>query len=458
MPRLLRSLVSAVRRVVDQGRRLKIGDRLRRVRERLFGPAEGADRTPGADSADHARHTAGRDSDPDTDTRGTATAQPSKPSKPPQPVRPTRRSIRFVQVGPPRPEAFVKGSFRHGRMVRDYRLYCPPAPFAEPAALVVMLHGCKQNPEDFAAGTRTNEWAREEGFFVLYPAQSALANPARCWNWYSPDNLQPGRGEAGLIMALVDELLSTYPLDPERVFVAGLSAGGAMAAHLVRTYPNRFAGAGIHSGVPAGVAHDVISALAAMRGRYARRPPPRPPTPDAIDADSARTNTWPGVPTIVFHGDEDKVASPTNADRIIADTLSSFANDAELAAVTTASHPDAPSDRSGTDASLTASGNLPPARVDEGQLPGGCSWTRTRQEDGSGRPLAEHWALHGFGHAWSGGSPEGSYTDEKGPDATREMLRFFRAASSRRRGSMLARLGLGGTEGGSRGWRAISRG
>lgn len=356
---------------------------------------------------------------------------------------------------------------------------------------MVMLHGCKQNPEDFAAGTRMNEFARDQGFFVLYPAQSAMANPARCWNWYAVDNLKPGQGEAGLIMALIDEVLDHYPIDAGRVFVAGLSAGGGMSADLVRTYPDRFAGVGIHSGVPAGVAHDMLSAFAVMRGRAPRRPRSRPPTPDAIDADYL-TGPGPGVPTIVFHGDEDKVSSPVNAERIIVDTLGSFANavGARNARLSLGARPpvqgsDQPQSNSQSKSQSQAQSRsqpepqqrsrskpqakgdqhvdgddsvaIPslPAEIDKGETAGGRTWTRTVFTDDDGRPIAEQWALHGFGHAWSGGSPAGSYTDDTGPDATREMLRFFREATSRPP-SARSRLPLFPRRGRS-GWRVVSR-
>ena len=301
-----------------------------------------------------------------------------------------------------------------------------------------MLHGCKQNPDDFAAGTRMNERAREDGFFVLYPSQSSLANPARCWNWYSPDNLKTGQGEAGLIAALIDEVVAHYPIDPERIYVAGLSAGGGMAADLVRTYPEVFAGVAIHSGVPAGVAHDLFSAMALMRGRSPSHPRSRPPTPDAMDA-AYPTGPGPGVPTIVFHGDEDKVSYPVNGERIIAHALASFSEmPREVSGLVIPGGPvrGPASDKGKADTdgigSADVAGNPALVEIDEGKTAQGRTWTRTVYADDAGRLFAEHWALHGFGHAWSGGSPQGSYTDEDGPDATREMLRFFHEASRRR--------------------------
>lgn len=440
----MRSLIGALRRLVGKDRVLQARAILRRTRDRFrdlradprdagtIGPAgppqrEAAAAQPPSDA------TTGHDAPPAATARRSPSASPR-----------TRRTASVGRAGPPRPEAFVAGAYQLGGLERDYRLYIPPSGLAGPTSLVVMLHGCKQDPEDFAAGTRMNERARDEGFFVLYPAQSALANPARCWNWYSPKNLQVGRGEAGLIMALVDAVLDRHLIDPRRVYVAGLSAGGAMAAQLVRTYPDRFAAVGIHSGVPAGVARDLISALAVMRGRHPRRKRPRPSTPDAIDAGIELGDSCPGVATIVFHGDEDKVSSLVNADRIIADTLDHFAIDAALAAVSASPV-------------VAAAPGLPAASIEEGQTPGGCRWTRSTYDDGNCL-LAEQWTLHGFGHAWSGGSPAGSYTDGNGPDATREMLRFFHAVTSRRRGSARPRWpARQARQADSGGWRVVSR-
>jgi len=142
---------------------------------------------------------------------------------------------------------------------RRYKLFVPSVYRGQPLPLVVMLHGCTQTPDDFATGTRMNILAEERGCFVAYPAQSQKANISKCWNWFKPSDQDRDQGEPAIIAGLVRELLRTYRLDPERVYVAGLSAGGAMPVILGRTYPDMFAAVGVHSGLPYAVAHDLPS-------------------------------------------------------------------------------------------------------------------------------------------------------------------------------------------------------
>lgn len=275
-------------------------------------------------------------------------------------------------------EQFIAGRFGVGTAARDYKLYIPPAasaPGAGPLPLVVMLHGCTQDPDDFAAGTRMNEAAREHGLFVLYPAQSRKANPQGCWNWFKHSHQTRGRGEPALLAAMVRHIASQYAVDPARVYVAGLSAGGAMAAILGQTYPEIFAAIGVHSGLPAGMAHDLPSALHAMKGGR---------SPDKGTLGSR-------VPTIVVHGDADDTVHPDNGFHLYA----------------------------------VSSPEGMPAEIELGREPDGREWTRHVQRDASGKVVTEYWVIHGAGHAWSGGSARGSYTDPKGPDATAAMLRFF---------------------------------
>ncbi|CAM4131848.1 PHB depolymerase family esterase [Roseomonas mucosa] len=248
--------------------------------------------------------------------------------------------------------------------------------------LLVMLHGCTQSAEDFAAGTRMNQLAEEKGFLVAYPAQSGSANMQRCWNWFRPGDQQRDAGEPGLIAGMAREILREDGADPSRVYVAGLSAGGAAAAILATRYPDLFAAAGVHSGLGCGAARDLPSALSAMRQGAAGLPAP----PAGAGARL--------VPTIVFHADGDSTVNPRNGDQIIEQLQRSLPVDWRM-------------------------------RVEEGRVPNGHAWRRTLYADGSGRHPLEQWLVHGGGHAWSGGSPDGSYTDPKGPDASREMLRFF---------------------------------
>lgn len=276
-----------------------------------------------------------------------------------------------------REERFLAGTFGSGRAQRAYKLYVPPQAGDAPLPLVVMLHGCTQDPDDFAAGTRMNEAARELGCFVLYPAQTAQANPQRCWNWFKHSHQERGRGEPALIAAMTREVMAHHAVDASRVYVAGLSAGGAMAAILGAEYPDVFAAVGVHSGLAAGVAKDLPSALAAMRS--------------GGEGNSAGAR---GVPTIVFHGDADGTVHPHNGQHVIAASM----GDAQAA-------PESGRHRAGA----------------------GRSYTRHVHRGADGEVRAEHWVVHGSGHAWSGGSRAGSYTDASGPDATREMLRFFLA-------------------------------
>ncbi len=276
----------------------------------------------------------------------------------------------------PGPAQFISGSFSTTSGNRDYKLFIPAGAGAGDKALplVVMLHGCTQTPDDFAAGTAMNALAQEQGCYVLYPAQSQQANPQRCWNWFKHSHQQRGRGEPALLAGMTRQIMAQHAVDPERVYVAGLSAGGAMAAILGDTYPDLFAAVGVHSGLAAGAASDLPSAMAAMQGNGAR---PRI---------SARH-----VPTIVFHGDADATVHPRNGEQVAA------ASSAGAAGPDVQGHAPAGKRRS----------------------------TRSVHRDADGKVLAEHWLVHGAAHAWSGGSARGSYTDAQGPDASAEMLRFF---------------------------------
>lgn len=272
---------------------------------------------------------------------------------------------------------FLSRSYRNGSGTRAYRLYVPSGYRGEPVPLVVMLHGCKQSPEDFAAGTRMNQHAEELTCLAAYPEQSTAANGSRCWNWFRPEDQQRGYGEPALIAGITHQVMSDFAVNPARVYVAGLSAGGAAAAIMGSAYADLYAAVGIHSGLASGAAQDIPSAFAAMRhgGRVQQ----------AADG-------MPIVPTIVFHGDQDRTVNPENAELIVAQA---------------------------------AAGVELEKRVERGQVVGGHSYTCTRYIDREGFVLLELWMVHGERHAWSGGSREGSYTDPNGPDATREMLRFF---------------------------------
>ncbi len=277
---------------------------------------------------------------------------------------------------------FEERSYSNDTGRRTYKLYVPSGYNGQALPLVVMLHGCTQSPDDFAAGTGMNDLAEEQVFLVAYPAQSQSANVSKCWNWFSVGDQQRDLGEPSLIAGLTRQILREFPVEPGRVYVAGLSAGGAAAAVLGAEYPDLYAAVGVHSGLACGAATDLSSALTAMRQGG----------PSAGAGPNRRGGSRAAVPTIVFHGDRDAIVNPINGDQVIAQARGAL--------------------------------NLS-STIDRGLAPGGNSYTRTVHSDESDRPVLEQWVLHGAGHAWSGGSAAGSYTDPRGPDASREMIRFF---------------------------------
>jgi len=283
---------------------------------------------------------------------------------------------------------FIAGSYANPDGTRAYKLYVPGGADDAPRPLVVMLHGCQQDPDDFAAGTAMNALAEQEHCLVLYPAQAHGANKLNCWNWFRQRDQRRGRGEPSLIAGMTRQIMLDYNIDPQRVYLAGLSAGGAMAAVMAATYPELYAAIGIHSGLPYGVAHNLPSALAAMKNGRAGQP--------SVAGEAAPFPQ--AMPVIVFHGERDATVHPRNGTQIVAQCLATAgaADGAEVG-------------------------------VEHGRVPNGRSYTRTIHYGPDGQALAEQWLVHGAGHAWSGGSAEGSYTDPRGPCASREMLRFFYA-------------------------------
>lgn len=294
--------------------------------------------------------------------------------------REARRTDGPTQV--PAGARFEARSYANAAGARAYKLYVPSRYAAgEPLPLIVMLHGCTQTPDDFAAGTRMNELAEAGPFLVAYPAQTKAANASRCWNWFNAAEQRRDGTEASLIAGITREIMAEFDVDPRCVYIAGLSAGGAAAAIMGATYPDLYAAVGVHSGLACGAARDMPSAFAAMRGGGAGRAGPDARLP----------------PTIVFHGDGDTTVHPINGDRVIERARP---NGADLA-----------------------------SSVTQGRSEGGMAYTRTVQRGRHGI-VSELWVVHGAGHAWAGGSPDGSYTDARGPDASREMVRFFRQASA----------------------------
>lgn len=247
---------------------------------------------------------------------------------------------------------------RHG--ARDWLLHRPAQPATRPA-VVVMLHGCTQSAADFALGTGMHEAAAAQGWHSVWPEQPGEANAMRCWNWFEPAHQYAGAGEPEILSEVIAHALETIGAPGADVFVAGLSAGGAMAAVLAETHPGLMLAAGVHSGLPTGAASSMPAAMAAMRGGS-----PAPGRPS-------------GVPMIVFHGSDDPTVSPANGDAL---------------------------------------GHHIRGTTHQGRS-GGRAWVMRKGEGG------EYWRVEGLAHAWSGGRPQGSHTDPAGPDATAEMLRFF---------------------------------
>jgi poly(hydroxyalkanoate) depolymerase family esterase len=223
-----------------------------------------------------------------------------------------------------------------------------------------------------------NHLAEEHKALVVYPAQSQQANPSRCWNWFNNIDQQHGQGEPSIIAGITEDVMARYAIDPKQVYVAGLSAGGAMAAIMGTQYPELYAAVGVHSGLPFAAAHDLPSALAAMKGDFRNRHEPGR-----------------ALPIIVFHGDKDSTVHPANGEELIRRRRR---------------HP------------------LEATVVEPGQVPDGHAYTRTVHRRPDGSVDAEHWLIHGFGHAWSGGDARGTYTDARGPNASQAMMRFFRTA------------------------------
>jgi poly(hydroxyalkanoate) depolymerase family esterase len=295
-------------------------------------------------------------------------------------LHPHRLQVPAVQRPAGRFDAF---SYTNAAGTRAYRLYVPAGHAGGPLPLVVMLHGGTQDAATFAAATGMNNLAEREKFLVAYPEQALSANTGRYWNWFVPGHQRRDAGEPSLIAGITGQVTDRYGADAARVYVAGFSAGGAMAAVMAAVYPDLYAAAGVHSGLAYAAAGDVASAFAVMRqgSSHAARPPARP------------------LPLIVFHGDQDATVAPANAASLVDHALAAASADRRPETV--------------------------PIAVTGGQVPGGHAYTRSCYQDPAGAALAECWIIHQGGHAWSGGIRHGSYTDPHGPDASAEFIRFF---------------------------------
>lgn len=330
-----------------------------------------------------------------------------RPQRPPTPAAPVDADDTAIEVLDPVPAQqeverqppstlpaatgqFLSGHFAGHSGARNYKLYIPTEHAGAALPLVVMLHGCTQNPDDFATGTRANRWAESRRCFVVYPEQIQRANAHRCWNWFRPVDQQAGSGEPAIIAGIVKQVIDQYPIDARRIYVAGLSAGGAMAAIMGHEYPELFAAMGVHSGLPVGAAHNVTSALALMKTAQSQFAPSVAAAPLVARA----------VPLIVLHGGADRTVNPANADWLVrsaAETYRLIKPEAPLQMYTQ---------------TVQASD-------------GSRAYSRSRHTTGAGLSTIEQWQIEGAGHAWSGGDAHGSYADARGPDATQAMLDFF---------------------------------
>ena len=259
---------------------------------------------------------------------------------------------------------------------RDYLLYVPTGYQGQPMPLLVMLHGGTQNALDFAAGTGMNRLAEERGFLVAYPEQSRQANPRGYWNWFRPEDQSAGSGEPAILAGIIQDVRHDYEIRSDQVFVAGLSAGGAMAAVLAATYPDQIAGVAVHSGLGYRAATDLPSAFAAMQGGGRPVAGPNP------------------VRTMVIHGADDRLVAPANADQIV-------------------------------DAARSGIPGLTRHRTEHPGSAAGRGHVVETYRDAAGVARVQAWRVQGGGHCWFGGHPAGSYTDPTGPDASAGVVDFF---------------------------------
>lgn len=324
-----------------------------------------------------------------------ATADPGdRPSRSDRPREVIEGDFETLEPAGPGGSRCVSGRYSGADGALDYRLYVPPPSAGRAKALgegwglILMLHGCQQDAADFASLTRMDRIAGDVGFLVLYPSQSRESNATGCWNWFLPEHQRADQGEPALLAGLTRQIMARHGVDPRRVYVAGLSAGGAMAMTMAATYPELFAAVGVHSGLPHAAAQDTLSAMT-LKGSGA-----------SVLGGQMPSSIGSGMPVIVFQGDADPKVHPVNATRIIDQVLA------------------------GAD-SATAERLGVRATREEGRVQGGHAYTRTCYLGARGSSKAELWIVHGGGHGWFGGSPEGSFAEPLGPDASREMVRFF---------------------------------
>jgi poly(hydroxyalkanoate) depolymerase family esterase len=313
---------------------------------------------------------------------------------------------------------YLEGEYRSDRGDRRYRLYRPAPSEADPGSrpLIVMLHGCTQDADDFARGTRANPAADQAGAVVLYPEQPASANPQKCWNWFDPAHQSRGQGEPAILAGMTRQIARDVGADPDRIFVAGISAGGSMAQILAANYPDLYRALAVHSAPPYLSARDVPTALTVLQQGVAD------PTVLSEAVLAAMGDRARAMPTLVIHGHEDTIVAPANGEQVlrqwgeVAVQLGAEANPAEPARIH--GMRGGPCPHVGGLAAASEEPTMPGPAEGTGLSAVRCVYR--------GAPVpVEYWLLTGVGHAWSGGSAEGTYTEPRGPDATARIFEFF---------------------------------
>jgi poly(hydroxyalkanoate) depolymerase family esterase len=310
------------------------------------------------------------------------------------------------------PGTFTESSYGTGADAREFWTYVPSSAPTQPRALVVALHGCTQTAPDFATGSRWNALAEAAGFVVVYPEQSAAANGTQCWNWFLPEHQVRGAGEPGTIAGITQQAIAAHGIDPSRVYVTGVSAGADMTAILAATYPDLYAAVAPFAGCAYSTCADVAGTLA-----YAQMGP------------RARV-----VPAMVMQGTADVLNNFALGETLAAQAVATndLADDGE----DNDSVPDQPTstEHVGLDESFVSNaGTAGDTCVRNHQFPcaGGVvgaesyPYSIERHADATGCSVVDFWIVHGLGHDYPGGDPAGTFTDPIGPDATREIWKFF---------------------------------
>jgi poly(hydroxyalkanoate) depolymerase family esterase len=318
-------------------------------------------------------------------------------------------ALLVVVVVPAHAGSWTSGKVKNPSGSLEYKLFVSSAYRKEKSVpLVVMLHGCTQKVEELAAISGINELADKNNFLVAYPEQSVAANPLKCWNWFDPKHQSRDAGEPSLIAAVIQDIRTSYNIDEKRMYVVGISAGGAMAVVMGTAYPELFAGLGVIAGTEYKAALNVQDGLTAMKQGG---PDPNQQGLLAFQAiQKSPVGTKTRLPLIVFQGTKDPYLSPVNTDQLITQWAQThdYLDD-------------------GKDNDSVSIRSAKEKKVD---VPGGYSLTKSSYSDSQGHLLLEKWIVEGLGHAWPGSSVANPFADAKGPNATEEMWRFFSETTS----------------------------